>query len=144
MAQKPIAIEILLTSNKDLLDVYGDTHPHPVYLAQNVPVIIATDDPGILRTDLTEQFVLCASWYSQVGYRDIKRFVRNSIEFSFLSGDSVWTSGRDYSQIVAACAEDALGTQEPSTKCKAFLEKNEKAMLQWQIEGDLTAFEKAF
>jgi len=115
-----------------------------VYLAQNVPIIIATDDPGILRTDLTEQFVLCASWYSEVGYRDIKRFVRNSLEFSFLSGDSVWASGMGYSQIAAACAEDTLGTQEPSTLCKDFLEKSEKAMLQWQIEGDLMAFEKTF
>ena len=144
MAQKPIAIEILLTSNKDLLDVSRDTHPFPVYLAQNVPIIIATDDPGILRTDLTEQFVLCASWYSEVGYRDIKRFVRNSLEFSFLPGDSVWASGMGYSQIAAACAEDTLGTQEPSTLCKDFLEKSEKAMLQWQIEGDLMAFEKTF
>ena len=144
MAQKPIAIEILLMSNKDLLGVFGDAHPFPVYLAQKVPIIIVSDDPGILRTDLTEQFVLCATWYSEVGYRDIKRFVRNSIEFSFLSGDSVWASARDYSQIVATCAEDTLGTQEPSTQCKAFLEKSEKAMLQWRIEGDLTAFEKAF
>jgi len=69
---------------------------------------------------------------------------RDRIKLSFLSGDSVWPSGRDYTQIVAACAEDTLGTQEPSTKCKTSLEKSEKAMLQWQIEGELTAFEKTF
>ena len=140
MARNLTVIEILLTSNEDLLNVVGDEHPFPIYLDWGVPIVLATDDPGIERTDLTEQFVLGAYRYPEVNYTDFKRFVRNSIEFSFLPGDSIWASLGNYTQVVEACIADTCGS--PSANCAVFLEKSEKARVQWQLERDLAEFEE--
>jgi adenosine deaminase/adenosine deaminase CECR1 len=37
-----------------------------------------------LRTSLTEQYVLLASRYKDISYADIKTFVYNSIQYSFI------------------------------------------------------------
>ena len=41
-----------------------------------MPIILASDDGGVLRTDLSEQFVVIASEYPQIKYKDLKKFVR--------------------------------------------------------------------
>jgi len=84
MAEKQVPVEILLTSNYQILGVPPDQHPVSVYAHHNVPVIIATDDPGIERTDLTEQYVLLASHCPAISWEQIRRFNRNSIRYSFL------------------------------------------------------------
>lgn len=76
-------MEINLTSNEFILGVKGTEHPIRLYHEAGIPVIISTDDPGILRTSLTEQYVLAASRYGFT-YEEIKTFVYNSIKYSFL------------------------------------------------------------
>lgn len=83
MRQKQVAVEINLTSNEFILGVKDDAHPFSLYRKAGVPVVISTDDPGILRTDLTQQYVLAVLRYG-LGYYEIKQLVRNSIRFSFL------------------------------------------------------------
>lgn len=46
------------------------------------PMVISTDDPGILRTSLTQQYVLATLRYG-LCYSDIKKLVLNSIKYSF-------------------------------------------------------------
>jgi adenosine deaminase len=84
MASKKIAVEINLTSNEFILGVKGSEHPLMLYLANNVPIVLSTDDPGILRSNLTEQYVLAAERYSELKYPDFQEFARNSIVYSFL------------------------------------------------------------
>jgi len=84
MREKGIAVEINLQSNAFLLGVSGDEHPIGIYRDARVPLVISTDDEGVLRTDLTEQFVLLAYHYRDIEYAEIKEFVLNSIRFSFL------------------------------------------------------------
>jgi adenosine deaminase len=55
-----------------------------LYHNHQVPIVISTDDAGILRSNLIEQFVLLAKRYKDIGYADIKQFVLNSIEYSFI------------------------------------------------------------
>lgn len=85
MRDDNIAIEILLTSNEQLLGVKNKRHPFPFYVKAGVPVVIAGDDPGMMRTTQTNEFYLAVTRYPVITYKDIKRFVYNSIRFSFLS-----------------------------------------------------------
>jgi len=84
MADHRVAIEINLYSNEFILKVKGDDHPFKLYKDFHVPIVISTDDAGILRSNLVHQFVLLASRYNYVSYDDIKRYVYNSIEYSFI------------------------------------------------------------
>ena len=47
-------------------------------------MVISTDDAGILRTNMTVQFVLLATRYAAFSYADIKQLVYNSIQYSFI------------------------------------------------------------
>jgi adenosine deaminase/adenosine deaminase CECR1 len=84
MSRNRTAIEINLSSNEFILGVRDDAHPILLYAANKVPIVISTDDPGVLRTNLTQQFVLLAMRYRQLRYADIRQFVLNSIEYSFI------------------------------------------------------------
>jgi adenosine deaminase len=85
MAQKKIAVEINQTSNAQILGVTGAHHPFANYRAAGVPVVISTDDEGVERTDLTQEYVRAVeTWH--LGYRDLKTLVRASILYSFLPG----------------------------------------------------------
>ena len=84
MAQKSIPIEINLVSNEFILKVKDGRHPLSLYKKFGVPIVISTDDAGILRTNMTEQYVLLAKRYKDVSYADIKQYVYNSINYSFI------------------------------------------------------------
>jgi hypothetical protein len=144
MARNHVAIEIMPVSNQIILGVTGKDHPAPIYFEHGVPMVLASDDPGVLRTDLSEQFVVIASEYPNIKYLDIKKFVRNSIEYSFLQGRSIWSSQGDYSKLATECSGSSPGSKDCNAKCKSFLDSNEKAKIEWKLEGDLAAFEKKY
>ncbi|MGR5591969.1 adenosine deaminase family protein [Bacteroides thetaiotaomicron] len=81
--KEKIPVEINLTSNEFILGVKDTEHPITLYHKAGIPIIISTDDPGILRTSLTEQYTLAALRYG-FSYKEIKEFVNNSITYSFL------------------------------------------------------------
>jgi adenosine deaminase len=82
MAQKRIAVEICLTSNDLILGVKGDRHPFPVYRKFGVPVVIATDDEGVSRSDMTHEYLRAVEGYG-LSYTDLKKVVRDSLSYSF-------------------------------------------------------------
>ncbi len=83
MRRRGVAVEINLESNRQLLGVDALDHPLLDYLAAGVPVVLSTDDPGLMLSDLTQQFALAAR-NDSVSYRTLKALARNSIEYSFL------------------------------------------------------------
>lgn len=83
MAGKHVAVEICLTSNDLILGVKGDDHPFPLYRKYGVPVVIATDDEGVSRSDMTHEY-LCAVESYALSYADLKKLVHDSIEYSFV------------------------------------------------------------
>ncbi len=89
MAKNDIAIEINLYSNEFILKVQDDKHPISLYREFKVPIVICTDDAGVLRSNLTQQYVLLAKRYKDISYSDIKRYVFNSIDYSFIEEDSI-------------------------------------------------------
>ena len=138
MAKKNVLVEICLTSNDAVLDVSGDRHPLPVYIKYKVPVALATDDPGISRSDITHEYLRAVEVYG-LSYADMKRMARASLEHSFLPGDNLWDSRN-----IPACRtlRDIQGG--PSPDCKARLERSEKARAQWELEKAFAQFEKNF
>jgi adenosine deaminase len=133
MSQKPVAVEICLTSNDVILGIKGKRHPLRLYMRNNVPVVLATDDPGVARTDMTTEWQRAVEEHG-VSYRELKRFARNSIEYSFIEGASLWAD-RDYKKRNVACV------REDSESCKAFLESSAKARTQLRLERRLREFE---
>lgn len=89
MAKNNIAIEINLVSNEFILKVKDSRHPISLYKEFGVPIVISTDDAGILRTNMTEQYVLLARRYKDVTYANIKQYVYNSLYFSFIKDEAV-------------------------------------------------------
>lgn len=89
MKEKGVAVEVNLSSNEFILKVKGNRHPITLYKEFNVPIVISSDDAGVLRTNLTEQYVLLANRYPQFTYEDIKKMVYNSINYSFIKEPSV-------------------------------------------------------
>ena len=89
MQKNSIPIEINLVSNEFILKVKENRHPFSLYKEFGVPIVISTDDAGILRTNMTEQYVLLAKRYQNVSYSDIKQYVYNSINYSFIKEDAV-------------------------------------------------------
>jgi adenosine deaminase len=135
MAARRIAVEVCLTSNDVILGVTGKKHPLRLYMRSNVPVVLATDDPGVSRGDMTTEWQRAVEEHA-VTYRDLKRFARNSIEYAFLEGESLWTDG-SYRKMKPAC------TRETSEGCKALLDASPKAREQMRLERRLREFEKA-
>ncbi len=89
MAKNKIAVEINLVSNEFILKVKENRHPITLYKEFDVPIVISTDDAGILRTNMTEQYVLLAKRYKSISYSDIKEFVYNSINYSFIEDAAI-------------------------------------------------------
>jgi adenosine deaminase len=85
MRKKPVAVEINLTSNDVILGVRGKDHPLPAYRAARVPLVLSTDDAGVSRIDLTNEYLRAARDY-RLGYRDLEALARNSLTYSFLAG----------------------------------------------------------
>lgn len=84
MALKRIAVEICLTSNDLILGVRGPQHPFPTYLKYGVPVVIATDDEGVSRSEMTREYQRAVEGYG-LTYAQLKDLVRNSLVYSFAS-----------------------------------------------------------
>jgi adenosine deaminase/adenosine deaminase CECR1 len=136
MARLRVLVELCLTSNEVILGIKGVDHPFLDYQKAHVPTVLASDDEGVLRTDLSEQFLLAVRRY-RLSYGSLKTMARNSLEYSFLPGQSLWASD-SYRTRINACRS----RWAPSTGCKAFLASSAKARQQWQLEMDLDRFEQ--
>jgi adenosine deaminase len=136
LRDRHVDVEINLTSNDLILGVKGDRHPLPVYRKFGVPVTLSTDDEGVSRSQLTDEFERAVLTYN-LTYTDLKEMVRNSLEYSFAPGASYWKD-RKYGAIVAGCVS---GKQTAS--CREYLKKNEKARLEADLEERFAIFERA-
>jgi adenosine deaminase len=143
MADKGVLVEINLTSNDMILGISGKHHPFQTYRKFGVPVALSTDDAGIERIDLTHEYVRAVETYG-LGYADLKEIVRNSLEYSFLPGQSLWDDKGGYARVVPNCLSDVVRADEPSSPCVSFLAASEKAAQQWELERRFQEFESGF
>lgn len=142
MSQQKVLVEICLTSNDVILNVTGDHHPLPMYLKFGVPVTLATDDEGVSRGDIVQEFTRAAETY-HFKYPELKRFARASLAYSFLPGDSIWKDPAAGTR-ASACAADGASSARPSSNCAALLAASEKAQQEWALEKAFAEFESKF
>jgi adenosine deaminase len=83
MRANDIPVEINLTSNDFIEGVRGQNHPVTLYRKYGVPMVIATDDAGVTRHNLANEYMLFASRYKPT-YAEIKRLSYNSLRYAFL------------------------------------------------------------
>jgi hypothetical protein len=83
MARQGVLVEVPLVSNEQILGVRGRAHPLAFYRRYGVPVALATDDEGVSRTDLTEQYQLAVTRHG-LGYRALKRIATDSLRHAFV------------------------------------------------------------
>jgi adenosine deaminase len=86
MRRRPVAVEINLSSNAIILGVHGKDHPLATYLAAGVPVVIATDDAGVSRINMTNEYFR-AVHDQRLDYLTLKAIARNALIYSFLDED---------------------------------------------------------
>lgn len=133
MARDRVAVEINLTSNAVILGVKGSDHPLSLYRQAGVPVVLSTDDEGVSRSDMTNEYMRAVTEQG-LRYRDLKQIARDGLQYAFLPGASLWAD-RPGGERTAACAD--IGSQA----CVTFRAASPKAERQWRLEQDFTAFE---
>jgi adenosine deaminase len=146
MAARQVAVEVPFTSNAQILGVKGDEHPFATYRAYHVPVVLATDDQGISRIDITHEYAYAARTY-HLSYEDMKDLARASLQYAFLPGASLWQgdpTARGY-RPQAACRGQLPGSTGPLTlACHRLLERSAKAAVEWRQEAAFAAFERTY
>jgi hypothetical protein len=143
MAKRNVLVEINLTSNDVILGVSGDEHPLPIYMKFAVPAALSTDDEGVSRSDMTHEYLRAEEAYA-LSYGDLKRMARQSLEHSFLPGESLWAETKVTFRAVGPCVRDVAATGKTSAGCEQFLAGNERARIQWTLEGEFARFESKF
>lgn len=142
MASSGVAVEVNLTSNDVILGVEGEDHP-VIWLRQaGVPVVYTTDDPGISRSDLSNEYAR-AVFDTGATYEDLTTSARNAIAFSFLPGEGLWLDPGKYERMNPAC-EDQSVDRRPTGGCAALLDDSPRAREQWRYERLLSVFENAW
>jgi adenosine deaminase len=142
MADRHVMVEINLTSNDVILGVVAPNHPLPRYLAAHVPVALSTDDEGVSRIDLTNEYTRAALEFG-LGYKELKQMARTGIAHTFLPGASLWQTPDEFTHIVGACAGQPLGAETPNGPCTAFLKNSPHAAQQWELEHRFRIFESS-
>jgi adenosine deaminase len=120
MRARPVVVEINLTSNDLILGVRGKDHPLPAYLAAGVPVVLSSDDAGISRIDLTNEYVRAARDYG-LGYRMLKAIARNALIYSFLDEGQKRDELKRFDRACAEFERSVAGRQTPLQNAGALI-----------------------
>ncbi|MFI0720851.1 adenosine deaminase [Streptomyces sp. NPDC021224] len=143
MAARQVAVEVPFSSNAQILGVKGAEHPFETYRAYGVPVVLATDDPGVSRVDISHEFQYAAATYG-LTYPELKDLARASLQYAFLPGASLW-SGNPTAlgyRPQPACRDQLPGTGRPaSAACRRLLAASPRAAVEWRQEAAFAAFE---
>jgi adenosine deaminase len=140
MARRHILVEDCLYSHEVVRAMRGRDNVLPMYLRAGVPVALATDDEGIVRSQLTWYFKRAVEGY-HLDYITLKTMVRDSLDHAFVPGASFWRRPEQFSPVDACKNEPADGAPR-ATACRRFLARSERAALEWREEVEFTKFEK--
>jgi adenosine deaminase len=144
MARRHVMVEICLSSNDTILGISGSVHPLATYLKFGVPVALATDDEGVSRSEISREF-LRAVQDQGLGYVQLKMMARNSLQYAFIAGGSLWSNAdRQRFVPVSQCRDDMAAMKLVTNSCRDYVAGSEKAKLQWQLEENFKAFESAY
>ncbi len=143
MAERKVLVEICLSSNDMILGIRGSQEPLMMYMHQGVPVALATDDPGVARSSMTGEYQRAVETYN-LGYAELKKMTRDSLEYSFIPGTSLWAADSRQRREASACASEKPAAQTTSSGCQGALAKSERARAQWGLEAAFARFEQKY
>jgi len=142
MRRDGIAVEICLTSNASILGVSRNQHPLRLYRSHGVPVFLNTDDEGVSRSTITLEYMRAVEEQG-MNYSDLKEMARNSIEYSFLPGPSLFDN-HNFHHLKAAFRKCRRPRWTPSSDAAKALKSSEKMQVQLRLERAFAAFEARF
>jgi adenosine deaminase len=97
MRDNRIGVTICPTSNEAILGVAVQDNQFGLLWEADVPVAIATDDEGLSRTNLTNEFAKIITAFD-LSYAEVKYLAFSSLDMSFVSGKSIFAEdNRDFS-----------------------------------------------
>ncbi|MBW7929546.1 MAG: adenosine deaminase, partial [Fimbriimonadaceae bacterium] len=126
-------------SNASILKVEGDRHPIHLYLENGIPVTLNTDDEGVSRSNLTNEYVRAVRSYG-FDYRQLKTFARNALEYSFLPGEGLYRGSYDALRPGFERVRDEDWT--PDLDAREAMAGSQKLAAQVRLERAFVAFEK--
>ncbi len=144
MADKGVLVEINLTSNEVILGIKRQASSRSRPIAISACRWRSRRMTKASRASISPMNMSRAVETYGLSYADLKEMVRNSLEYSFLPGLSLWDDKGGYARVVPDCLSDVTGPDEPSAKCASFLAASEKAAQQWELERRFQAFESGF
>ncbi len=115
MRAKDVPVEINLTSNAFISGIEGENHPVTLYRKYGVPYVISTDDAGVTRHTLSNEYVLFASRYKP-NYAEIKKTAYDSIRYSFLDKDAKARLARQLDARFARFEADVAALERTAVK----------------------------
>ncbi|WP_434600643.1 hypothetical protein [Streptomyces sp. A5-4] len=114
------------------------------YLAAGVPVALATDDPGVSRSDLIAVFRQAVTDQG-LNVGQLRKLARTSLDHAFIEGGNLWKEQDRYGAFAPPCRNDAPDPgRRPGAACRKFLAGSPKAELQWRLEVDWRVFEERY
>lgn len=84
MKAKGVSVEVALTSNQQILQIGPKKSQFPVYRDAGVAVTLATDDPGVERTNMSAQYQLAYEWFD-LSYEDLKVLSYAGLDEAFIT-----------------------------------------------------------
>ncbi|QNA88085.1 adenosine deaminase [Massilia sp. Dwa41.01b] len=121
MRQDDVPVEINLTSNAFISGIEGANHPITLYRKYGVPYVISTDDAGVTRHTLSQEYVLFASRYKP-DYAELKKASYNSVRYAFLPAPEKARLTRQldarfasFEAEIAGLAKNAVRMEAPKT-----------------------------
>lgn len=88
MKVEKVAVEVCFSSNKHMLKIQPKSHPMNLYKKAGIPVILCTDDEGIMRSSLTKEYLM-GTRAGDLTYQDIRKMCIDGIEYSFQNESQV-------------------------------------------------------
>lgn len=131
-------VEIMFTSNAQILGVSGKDHPFMRYREHGIPLAFSSDDGGVSHADYSTEWIYGVKQYG-LTVADLVRLGRDSFQHSFIPGAPLWddlAAGKTVSQ----CGGVKPGAPNPPDPCASFLGKSNKARAQWGYEARLTDY----
>ncbi len=142
LSRRNVMVEVCLTSNDVILGVRGKYHPLSMFLKYGVPVALATDDPGVARSEMWREYLKAVDEHA-LGYTQLKTMARTSLEHAFLTGASLWADARKFTT-VPQCVGDRPGGRAMSAACRRFISGSDRAKVQWELEEAISGFESEY
>ena len=109
------------------------------FTGAQVPLSISTDDQGLFRSLLTNEYAKAVQWYD-LDYNALTELVRNSIEYAFLPGESLYQDG-DYRRLRPEFKKVRGTAWKPSKRARQIIAENPKLARQVKLERALLAYD---